>query len=137
MKTSGTPLAELERLHDRSLVDNSPRAGQALTKALEKEKRIMEIVIEIGSLSEAWRGLTKIAAYAEEGSSYDRAKREFESLEIGVSEYVAEYFARVHIILIKLARHKVTTPTREIKCTVLGRLTSRCPDEARLYPMKG
>ena len=35
VKTSGTPpLAELERLHERSLVENSLKAWQALTKAL-------------------------------------------------------------------------------------------------------
>ena len=53
MKTSGTPLAELERLHDRSLVDNSLKAWQALTKALEKEEEIMKMLVDIGSLSEA------------------------------------------------------------------------------------
>ena len=136
MKTSGTSLPELERLHNRSLVENSLNAWQTLTKALEKEKEIMEMMIDIGSLSEAWRALTKIAADTEE-AAYDRAKREFESLEVGVSESVAEYFARLHVILMKLARHKVTTSAREIKCTVLCSLTSRFPDEVRLYAMKG
>ena len=42
----------------------------------------------------------------------------------------------MHVILMKLERHKVTTPTREIKRTVLASLTSRCPDEARLFEMK-
>ena len=36
VKTSGTPRAELERLHGRNLVDDSLQAWQALTKALEK-----------------------------------------------------------------------------------------------------
>ena len=96
----------------------------------------METVIDIGSLSEARRALTKIVAETEE-AAYDRAKQEFESLEIGVSESVAEYFARVHVILMKLARHQVTTPAREIKRTVLGSLTSRFPGEFRLYATKG
>ena len=38
-------------------------------------------------------------------AAYDRAKSEFESLEIGVSEPVTKYFARVHVILTKLTRH--------------------------------
>ena len=70
IKTSGTPLAEHESLHERSLVENSLKAWQALMKALEKEKDIMEIVIDIGS--EAWHALTKIAAETEE-AAYDRA----------------------------------------------------------------
>ena len=49
VKTSGTPLAELERPHDRTLGENSLETWQALTKALEKEKEIMEMVIDIGS----------------------------------------------------------------------------------------
>ena len=136
MKTSRTPLAELERLHDCSLVENSLKAWQVLTKALEKEEEIMKMVIDIGSLSEAWRALTKIAAETEE-VAYDRAKREFETLEIGVRESVAEYFPRVHLILMKLVRHKVTTPARESKDTVLASLTSRFPHEARLFAIKG
>ena len=39
--TSETPRAELERLHDDNLVENSLKAWQALTKALEKEREIM------------------------------------------------------------------------------------------------
>ena len=90
------------------------------------------MVIDIGPLSEAWRALMKIAADIEK-AAYDRAKREFESLEIGVSESVAEYFVRVHVILMKPARHKVTTPARKSKRIVLGSLT----DGARLYAMEG
>ena len=79
IKASGTPRAELERLKEYSLVENSLKAWQALTKALEKEKEIMEMVIEIGSLSEAWRALTKISAESQE-AAYDRSKRKFKSL---------------------------------------------------------
>ena len=92
------------------------------------------MMINIESLSKTWRALAKIAAETQE--AYDRAKREFESLEIGVSEPVAEYFARVQVTLMKLAGHQVTTPAREIKRRILGGLTSRFPDEVRLYAMK-
>ena len=47
VKTSGTPLAELERLHDRTLVDNSLQAWLALTKALEKEEDMLKMVIDM------------------------------------------------------------------------------------------
>ena len=122
VSATGTPRAELEQLHEYSLLENSLKAWQALTKALEKKKEVVEIVIDIESLSEAWRALTKIAAETQEGA-YDRAKREPGSLDIEVVESVAEYFARVHVILMKLARHQVTTPAREIKSRVLGGLT--------------
>ena len=85
----------------------------------------MKTVIDIiGYIFEAWRALTKIAAETQE-VAYDRAKREFGSLEIGVSKPVAEYFARVHVLLMKLARHQITTPAREIKRRVLGGLIPR------------
>ena len=73
MKTSGTPLAELERLNDRTLVDNSLQAWQALTKALEKEEEMLKMVLDIGHPSEAWRALAKIADISEE-IPYDRTK---------------------------------------------------------------
>ena len=50
VKTSGTPRAELERLHDRNLVYDSLQAWQALTKALENEQEILKMVLEVGSL---------------------------------------------------------------------------------------
>ena len=65
VRTSGTPRAELERLHDRRLVDNSLNAWQSLTTALEKEQELLKMVIRIGSISEAWRALTKIANASE------------------------------------------------------------------------
>ena len=136
VNTTRTPRAELERLHEQSLVKNSLKALQALTKALEKEKEIMEMVIDIGSLSEAGRQLTKIAAETLE-AAYDRAKREFESLEVAVNEPVANNFARVYVILMKLERHQITTSAREIKRRVLGGLTPRFPNEVHLYAMKG
>ena len=96
----------------------------------------MEMLTNTGSLSEAWCVLTKIAAETQETTS-DRVKREFESLEIRVSESLAKYFARVHVILMKLTRHRVTPPACEIKRRVMGGLTPRFPDEVRLYAMKG
>ena len=107
-----------------------------LTKALEKEMEVLETVVDIGYLSEAWRALTKIATETQK-AAYDRAKREFESLEMGTNESVAEYFARVHVILTKLTRHQVTTSARKIKRRVLSGLTPRFPDEVRLYAIKG
>ena len=130
MNTSGTPLVELERLHDTKLVTKLLMAWLALTKATEKEKGILEMIIDIGSLSEAWRALTKIAAETQE-EAYDRAKSEFNPLEIEVSEPVPEYFARVHVVLAKLTRRQVTTLAREIKPKELSGLTLRFPDEVR------
>ena len=84
IKTSGTPRAELERLYNRALVHKSLQVWQSLTKALEKEPEIMKMVLEIGSPSEAWRALSKIADDTED-DAYDKAKREFETLEIGAT----------------------------------------------------
>ena len=80
--------------------------------------------------------LTRIADESEE-VAYDRVKREFENLEIEVSESITEYFARLHIILMELEGHKIVTPAREIKRAILGSLTSRFPNETRLYAMRG
>ena len=106
-----------------------------MTKAFEKETEIIEIIIFIGSLSEAWRALTRIAAETQE-AAYDRVKGDFESLEIGVCEPVAEYFARVHVVLMKLTINRVTTPTRQKQRRVLSGLTPRFPDDARLYAIR-
>ena len=107
-----------------------------MTKVMEKEQEILKMVLEIGSLSGAWRALTRIADESEE-VAYDGAKRKFENIEIGVSESMTENFARLHITMMKLERHKLVTPAREIKRTVLGSLTFCFPNENRLYATRG
>ena len=89
--SSGTPRTGLERLYNRALVDKSLRVWQSLTKALERGQEMMDMVIEIGSPSEAWRALQKIAVETEDGA-YDRPKREFETLEMGANETVFQVF---------------------------------------------
>ena len=96
----------------------------------------MKMVLDIGSPSEAWRALSKIADETED-DVYDRAKRELETLEIGANESVSENFARVNIVLMKLERHNIITPAREIKRIVLNSLTPRFPNETCMYGMKG
>ena len=136
VRTSGTPRAELERVHDPRLVDISLNAWQSLTKALEKEQELLKMVIRIGSISEAWRALTKIANASEE-VEYDRAKREFETLEMDASESVAEFFTRVHVIVMELERHQIPIPDREIQRIVLGSLSPRFPHETSMHAYKG
>ncbi|CAM9581389.1 unnamed protein product, partial [Ascophyllum nodosum] len=85
---------------------------------------------------EAWRALKKIAVETED-DAYDRAKREFEILEMGANETVSEYFARVNIVFMKLERHNITTPAREIKRIVMKSLTPRFPNETSMLAMKG
>ena len=134
--SSGTPREELERLNNRALVDKSLRVWQSLAKALERKPEKMKMVMEIGPPSEAWRALKNIAVETED-YAYDRTKREFETLEMGANETVCEYFARVNIILMKLERHNITTPAREIKRIVMNSLTTRFPNETSMLAMKG
>ena len=136
VRTSGTPRAELERVHDRRLVDNSLNAWQSLTKALEKEQELLKMVIRIGSISEAWRALTKIANASEE-VEYGRAKHEFETLEMDASEPVAEFITRVHTILMELERHQIPIPAREIQRVVPGSLSPRFPNKTSMHAYKG
>ena len=56
---------------------------------------------------------------------------------MGANETVSEYFARVNIVLMKLERHNMTTPAREIKRIVMKSLTLRFPNETSMFAMKG
>ena len=94
------------------------------------------MVMEIGSPSEAWRALKKIAVETED-DAHDRAKREFETLQMGDSETVSEYFARVNIILMKLERYNITTSARELKRIVMNSLTPRFSNETSMLGMRG
>ena len=136
IKISGIPRAKLERLHNSTLVQKSLHVWQSQTKTLEKKPEIMKMVLEIGSPSEAWRALSKMVDESEH-VAYDRAKREFETLEIKANKTVSEYFASVNIVLIKLERHNIITPAREIKRIILNSLTPRFPNETCMYAMRG
>ena len=94
------------------------------------------MVMEIGSPQRQWRALKKIAVETED-DAHDRAKRGFETLQMGDSETVSEYFARVNIILMKLERYNITTSAREIKRIVMNSLTPRFPNETSMLAMKG
>ena len=96
----------------------------------------MKIIMEISLPSVAWRALKKMAVETED-DAHDRAKREFETLQMGDNENVSEYFARVNIILMKLERYNITTSAREIKRVVMNSLTPRFPNEMSMLAMKG
>ena len=136
IKTSRTPRAELERLYNRALVNNSLQVWQSLTKALEKEPEVMKVVMEIVSPSEVWRALKKVSVETED-DAHDRAKQEFETLQMGDNETVSEYFARENIIIMKLERYNTTTSARETKRIVMNSLTPRFANEASMLAMKG
>ena len=136
IKTSATTRAELERLYNRALVDKSLHVWQSLPKALEKEQEVLKLVMEIGCPSVAWRALKKMVGETED-DAHDRAKSEFETLQMDDSESVSEYFARVNIILMKLERYNITTSAREIKRVVMNSLTPRFPNETSILAMRG
>ena len=79
MNTSETPRDELERLQGNKLVTESFLVFEVLITSIEKEKGILEMVMGIGPPSKAWRALTRIETRE---AAYDRAKNEFESLEM-------------------------------------------------------
>ena len=94
------------------------------------------MVMEIGSPSVAWRALKKMAVETKD-DAHNRAKREFETLQMGDSETVSEYFARVNIILMKLERYNIATSAREMKRVVMNSLTPRFPNETSMLAMRG
>ena len=60
-----------------------------MTEAIKEEKvLLLEMVMDIGSPLEAWRAFIKIAADTQD-AAYDRAKNEFDTLEIGANETLA------------------------------------------------
>ena len=83
MNTSETTRVERGRLYSNKLVAESFLAEEVLVKAIEKERGILEMAMDIGFSLKAWRALTNIAAETREAAD-DSEKSEFESLEIGV-----------------------------------------------------
>ena len=73
-------------------------AWEAVHIAVEKDYVMLSMVTETGSPFEAWCALVKVAAEINDAASY-RSNIGLENFEVGSSENVGEYFARVNVAL--------------------------------------
>ena len=73
---------ELEREYGRHFVAQSLTVGNGLTKAVEKDKTIADIVVEAKAPSSAWKILKSIVEDDISEKAREQAKKNFEGLSM-------------------------------------------------------
>ena len=86
--------AELEVDCGRRNVEQSLVVLSALTKAVEKDEMIADIVQGAKAPSEAWKILNSMVESDSSERAREQAKKNFEGLSMDDAEYMKEYIAR-------------------------------------------
>ena len=107
-----------------------------LTKAVEKDKSIADIVVRAKAPSEAWKILKSMV----EGDNSDRAKEQvtknFEGLSMDSAESMEEYIARAKSLALNVQYHDVEVTDQEISRRVLNGLPPPYAPEKRNFALK-
>ena len=91
----------------------------ALTKVVEKDKTIADIVVGAKAPSEAWKILNSMV---EDDNSKELAKKQFEELSMNDDESMKEYIARAKSLALNVKCHDVEIIDQEISRRVLNGL---------------
>ena len=127
---------ELEMKCGRQIVAQSLTVWNGLTKAVEKDKSLAEIVVRAKAPSETWKILKSMV----EDDSSDRAKEQatknFEGLSMDSAENMKEYIARAKSLALNVQYHDVEVTDQEISRRVLNGLPPPYAPEKRNFALK-
>lgn len=128
---NATTRRELEETHGKLMVEQSLFAWSALTRSLERDQKLLDLVVTAGSPSEAWKVLEGLAGLETNEAAGERIKRDFEKLEMEEGESVRSYFIKARMGIAALRQHNVFMTERDIYRRVLGGLSSRFSDKQK------
>lgn len=130
---NATTRRELEEKHSRIMVEQSLFAWSGLTRSLERDQALLDLVVNAGSPSEAWKALEGLAGLETNEAAAERTKRDFEKLEMKEVESVRSYFIKVHMRIAALRQHNVFMTEGDIYRRVLGGLSSRFSNKQNYF----
>ena len=114
---------ELEIEYGRQIVAQSQIVWNGLTKAVEKDKSVAEIVVRAKAPSEAWKILKSMVEGDNSDRAKEHAKKNFEGLSMDSAETMKEYIARAKSLALNVQYHDVEVTDQEISRRVLNGLT--------------
>ena len=88
--TSNNSRSDLEGHYDRRNVEKSLVVWSALTKSVEKDKPIADIVVGAKAPSEAWKILNSMVEDDCSDRAKEQAKKDFEGLSMNGAESMKE-----------------------------------------------
>ena len=134
--TSKKSRSELEGEYGRRDVERSLVVRSALTKAVEKDKTIADIVVGAKAPSEAWEILNSMVEDDNSDRAREMAKEQFEELSMNDDESLKEYIARTKSLALNIKYHNVEVTDQEISIRVLNGLPPSYAPEKRNFALK-
>ena len=134
--TSKKSRSELEGEYGRRDVERSLVVRSALTKAVEKDKTIADIVVGAKAPSEAWEILNSMVEDDNSDRAREMAKKQFEELSMNVDESMKEYIARAKSLALNIKYYNVEVTNQEISRRVLNGLPPSYAPEKRNFALK-
>ena len=124
---------ELEIEYGRQIVAQSLTVWNGLTKAVEKDKSVAEIVVRAKASSEACKMLKSMVEDDSSDRAKEQAKKNFEGLSVDSAESMKEYIARAKSLALNVQYHDVEVTDQEISRRVLNGLSPPpvCPQEEK------
>ena len=107
-----------------------------LTKAVEKDKSIADIVVRAKAPSEAWKILKSMVEDDSSDRAKEQTKKNFEGLSMDSAESMKEYIARVKSLALNVQYHDVEVTDQEISRRVLNGLPPPYAPEKRNFALK-
>ena len=120
--TSKKSRSELEIEYGRRDVEQSLVVWSALTKFVEKDTTIANIVVGAKAPSEAWKILNSMVENDNSDIARELAKKQFEDLSMNDAESMKEYIARAKSLALNIKYHDIEVTEQEISRRVLNGL---------------
>ena len=127
---------ELEREYGRQIVTQSLTVCNALTKAVNKDKTIADIVVGAKSSSEAWLILKRMVGDDSRARTREQTKKTFEELSMDNMEAMAEYLYREKSLARNVKCHGIEITEQEISRRALNSLPPADAPEKQNFALK-
>ena len=134
--TSKKSRSELEIEYGRRDVEQSLVVWSAVTKAVEKDKTIADIVVGAKAPSEAWKILNSMVEDDNSNRTRELAKKQFEELSMNDAESMKEYIARAKSLAPNVKYHDIEVSEQETSRRVLNAPLPSYTPEKRNFALK-
>ena len=134
--TSKKSRSELEEEYGRRDVEQSLVVWSALTKAVEKDKTIADIVVGAKAPSKVWKILNSMVEDDNSDRAREMAKNQFEELSMNDDESMKEYIARAKSLALNVKYHDIEVTDQEISRRVLDGLPPSYAPEKINFALK-
>ena len=120
--TSKKSRSELEIEYGRRDLEQSLVVWSALTKVVEKDTTIANIVVGAKASSEAWKIMNSMVENDNSDKARELAKKQFEDLSMNDAESMKEYIARAKSLALNIKYHDIEVTEQEISRRVMNGL---------------